>query len=139
MDESALTEIRPHRESRVIVARLSYALGEGWNSRSNPVAAGRTPVHGQPVFTVARPDGRQVWVDFAHPPNDTVQVIDVPALEIAHEFRPGKAVMHLEVTPRGERVWIWLRDEDRVEVYDTASFARLAALPVAKSSGLKRA
>ncbi len=34
--------------------------------------------HGQPVFAVARPDGRQVWVNFAHPDNDVVQVIDVP-------------------------------------------------------------
>ena len=39
---------------------------------------GRIPVHGQPVFAVARPDGRQVWVNFAHPDNDVVQVIDVP-------------------------------------------------------------
>ena len=97
---------------------------------------GRIPVHGQPVFVVARPDGRQVWVNFAHPLNDTVQVIDVPSLEVVHEFQPGKAIMHLEFTPRGEQVWISLRDEDRVEVYDTASFARLAALPVAKPSGI---
>ena len=37
---------------------------------------GRIPVHGQPVFVMARPDGRQVWVNFAFPDNDTVQVID---------------------------------------------------------------
>jgi protein NirF len=97
---------------------------------------GRILVHGQPVFAVARPDGRQVWVNFAHPLNDTVQVIDVPVLEIVHTFQPGKAVMHLEFTPRGEQVWISLRDEDRVEVYDTASFTRLAALPMAKPSGI---
>ena len=29
---------------------------------------GRIPVHGQPIFAIARPDGRQVWVNFAHPP-----------------------------------------------------------------------
>jgi protein NirF len=97
---------------------------------------GRIPVHGQPVFAVARPDGRQIWVNFAHPLNDTIQVIDVPSLESVHEFQPGRAVMHLEFTPRGEQVWISLRDEDRVEVYDTASFARLAALPAAKPSGI---
>ncbi len=39
---------------------------------------GRIAVHGQPVFVVAQPDGRQVWVNFAHPLNDTVQVIDTP-------------------------------------------------------------
>ncbi len=96
----------------------------------------RIAVHGQPVFAVARPDGRQVWVNFAHPLNDTVQVIDVPSLEIVHSFKPGKAVMHLEFTPRGEQVWISVRDEDRVEVYDTATFERLAALPAAKPSGI---
>ena len=26
-------------------------------------------LHGQPVFAIARPDGRQVWVNFAHPDN----------------------------------------------------------------------
>ena len=31
----------------------------------------RIPVRGQPVFVMARPDGRQVWVNFAFPDNDT--------------------------------------------------------------------
>ena len=96
----------------------------------------RIATHGQPVFAVARPDGRQVWVNFAHPRNDTVQVIDVPALEVVRTLTPGKAVLHLEFTPRGEQVWISLRDEDRVEVYDTASATRLASLPMAKPSGI---
>ena len=47
---------------------------------------GRIQVHGQPIFVVARPDGRQVWVNFAHPLNDTVQVIDVPSLQIVHSY-----------------------------------------------------
>jgi protein NirF len=63
----------------------------------------RISTHGQPVFAVARPDGRQVWVNFAHPLNDTVQVIDVPSLAVTHTLRPGKAVMHMEFTPRGEQ------------------------------------
>ena len=58
------------------------------------------------------------------------------SLEIVHEFRPGRAVMHLEFSPRGEQVWISLRDEDRVEVYDTGSFERLSALPMDKPSGI---
>ena len=97
---------------------------------------GRIPVHGQPVFAVANPTGRQIWVNFAHPRNDVVQVIDVETQKVVHSFRPGKAVLHLEFTPRGEQVWISLRDEDRVEVYDTRSFERLATLPVDKPSGI---
>ena len=97
---------------------------------------GRIAVHGQPIFAVARPDGRQVWVNFAHPLNDTVQVIDVPSQKIIHEFKPGKAVLHLEFTPRGEQVWISVRDANRVDVYDTESFARLQTLPAQKPSGI---
>jgi protein NirF len=97
---------------------------------------GRIAVHGQPVFAVARPDGRQVWVNFAHPRNDTVQVIDVPSREIVHTFKPGKAVLHLEFTPRGEQVWISVRDADRVDVYDTGDFQLLSSLPVDKPSGI---
>lgn len=97
---------------------------------------GRIAVHGQPVFAVARPDGRQVWVNFAHPLNDTVQVIDVPSLSIVQTLTPGPAVMHLEFTPRGEQVWISVRDEDRVDIYDTRTFARLGSIAADKPSGI---
>jgi protein NirF len=97
---------------------------------------GRVAVHGQPVFAVARPDGRQVWVNFAHPLNDTVQVIDTPSLKVVREFKPGKAVLHLEFTPRGEQVWISVRDAGKVEVYDTETFAKISELPADKPSGI---
>lgn len=98
--------------------------------------AGRVAVHGQPVFAVARPDGRHVWVNFAHPRNDVVQVIDTQTLSVARSLTLGRGVLHLEFTPRGEQVWISVRDLDRVEVYDTQSFARLAAIPADKPSGI---
>ncbi len=96
----------------------------------------RIPVAGQPVFVMARPDGRQVWVNFALPDNDRVQIIDTPTLAIVREIRPGKGVLHMEFEPRGEEVWLSLRDEDRVEVYDTRSFERRASLPALKPSGI---
>lgn len=34
-------------------------------------------VHGQPIFVMTRPDHRQMWVNFAHPRNDTIQVIEI--------------------------------------------------------------
>jgi protein NirF len=68
--------------------------------------------------------------------NDTVQVIDVDTLTVAHTLTPGKAVLHLEFTPKGEQVWVSVRDEDRVDVYDTTTFARLASLPADKPSGI---
>jgi protein NirF len=97
---------------------------------------GRVSVQGQPVFVMAQPASRQVWVNFAMPDNDVVQIIDSEALEVIHTLRPGPAVMHMEFTPRGERVWISVRDGDRVAVFDTASFQRLADLAVDKPSGI---
>lgn len=97
---------------------------------------GRIPVHGQPVFAVARPDGRQVWVNFAHPLNDTVQVIDVPSRQVIHELKPGKAVLHMEFTPRGENVWISVRDTGEVQIYDTRSAKRVGMLKANKPSGI---
>ena len=97
---------------------------------------GRIDVHGQPIFVVARPDGRQVWVNFAHPLNDTVQVIDTQSLEIIHAMQPGKGVLHMEFTPRGENVWLSVRDADQLQVYDTETFTRVAQLQAEKPSGI---
>jgi protein NirF len=98
--------------------------------------AGRVAVHGQPVFAVAQPGGQRVWVNFAFPNNGVVQVIDVPALKVVRELQPGRAVLHLEFTPRGEQVWVSSRDDGAVVVYDTASYAELARLPAASPSGI---
>ena len=97
---------------------------------------GRVPLQGQPIFAVARPDGRQIWVNFAHPKNDVVQVIDVPSRKVIRTITPGKAVLHLEFTPRGEQVWLSVRDEDRVEIYDTRTLERIGTLPADKPSGI---
>ncbi len=96
----------------------------------------RVAVAGQPVFAIARPDGRQVWVNFAFPDNGKVQVIDTETRRVVQSLEPGNAILHLEFTPRGEAVWISARDDNRVLVYDTATFARVAMLPVASPSGI---
>lgn len=97
---------------------------------------GRVAMAGQPVFVIARPDGRQVWVNFAPPHNDTVQVIDTLSGKIMQTLIPGKAVLHMEFTPRGEHVWLSVRDDNRVDVYDTGTFAKIATLPAQNPSGI---
>ena len=98
--------------------------------------AGRIKVAGQPVFVIARPDGRQVWVNFAFPDNANVDVIDVEQRAVVRQLVPGKAVLHMEFTPRGESVWISARDDNRVVVYDTATFAQRAVLAAESPSGI---
>ena len=97
---------------------------------------GRIPVAGQPVFVMARPDGRQVWVNFAVPDYDRVQVIDTPSQRVVDTLRPGKAVLHMEFTPRGDAVWISCRDDHLVRVIDTATRQTLATLAVDAPSGI---
>jgi protein NirF len=97
---------------------------------------GRIAVAGQPVFVIAQPDGRQVWVTFALPDYHRVQVIDTPSQRVVRTLEPGKAILHLEFTPRGEAVWLSARDDNRVVVLDTQNFQTLASLPVDSPSGI---
>ena len=97
---------------------------------------GEIPTHSQPVFVMAQPDNRQVWVNFAFPKNDVVQVIDVETQSIIKTLTPGKGVLHMEFTPRGEQVWISVRDMDRVDVLDTETFEVLTELAAIKPSGI---
>jgi protein NirF len=97
---------------------------------------GRVATYGQPVFAVARPDGRHVWVNFAYPLNDTIDVVDTLSLKVVHRFKAGPTVLHMEFTPRGHEVWVSIRDSDQVVVYDTATFAKKAELTVKDPSGI---
>ena len=96
----------------------------------------RIQVAGQPVFVIARPDGRQVWVNFAVPDYHRVQVIDTVSRQVVRTLEPGKAVLHMEFTPRGEAVWISSRDDNRVSVIDTQHFVTLATLTIDSPSGV---
>lgn len=97
---------------------------------------GRIPVVGQPVFVMARPDSRQIWVSFAHPDNGHVQVFDSESLAPLAHLQPGPAVLHMEFTPRGEHVWLSVRDNHEVQVVSTRTFNTLNTLKVPNPSGI---
>lgn len=97
---------------------------------------GRIAVKSQPVFVMARPDGREVWVNFAFPDNGWVQVIDSLSNTVTDTLQPGKAVLHMEFTPRGEAVWISARDDNRVNIYATAHHTLLKTLEAPSPSGV---
>jgi protein NirF len=131
----------PHLRGWAVAGRRAYlpAIGrhevlvvdtETWQE------VGRIPVAGQPVFVMARPDGRQVWVNFSVPNYHRVQVIDTTTQAIVHTLEPGKAVLHMEFTPRGEAIWISSRDDNRVSVINTQTFATTATLTVDSPSGI---
>jgi len=131
----------PHLEGWAVAGDLAFVPAVGHHevlviNMRTWQEAGRIQVHGQPIFVMARPDGRQVWVNFALPDNDTIQIIDTQQLAVIQQLKPGKGVLHMEFEPRGEEVWLSVRDEDRVEVYDTRTFKRRASIPATKPSGI---
>lgn len=107
-----------------------------WIDANTLQETGRTQTYSQPVFAMARPDGRQVWVNFAHPKNDTIQVIDTVTKKVIHEFKPGPAVLHMEFTPRGNEVWISVRDAGKVMIYDTQTFEKVGEIDADSPSGI---
>lgn len=131
----------PHLEGWAMAANLAFVPAVGRHSvlvidTINWQQVGEIQTHGQPVFVMVRPDHRQVWVNFATPKNDTIQIIDVESQQIIKTLAPGKGVLHMEFTPRGEHVWMSIRDEDRIDIYDTGTLEIIAQLPAEKPSGI---
>ncbi len=131
----------PHLEGWAVADDLAFLPAVGRHellvvNRKTWKEVGRVPVHGQPVFAMGQPDGRQIWVNFALPHNDTIQVIDVETLKVIKTMKPGKGVLHMEFTPRGDKVWMSVRDANRVDIYDTVTFERLGNFEAKRPSGI---
>lgn len=140
-DEKLPVYKMPHLRGWAIAGQYAFLPAIGRHEvlvveRATWREVGRVAVHGQPVFVMARPDGKQVWVNFAFPRNDTVQVIDVARRALVETLKPGKTVLHMEFSALGDEVWISARDDDRVVVYDTQRFAKVAELPARSPSGI---
>lgn len=131
----------PHLEGWALAGQefVLPAVGQHevlWVDARTLEETGRTPTHGQPVFAMARPDGRHVWINFAHPLNDTIQVVDTISKSVIHEFKPGPGVLHMEFTPRGHEVWMSVRDAGKIQVYDTQTFELLREFDAESPSGI---
>ena len=131
----------PHLRGWAVAGRYAYLPAIGRHEvlvvdTSTWEEVTRIPVAGQPVFVMARPDGRQVWVNFAVPDYDKVQVIDTLRQSVVTTLQPGKAVLHMEFTPKGEAVWISARDDNQVTVVDTHSLQTLTRIAAQAPSGI---
>ncbi|SHM34780.1 cytochrome D1 domain-containing protein [Vreelandella subglaciescola] len=131
----------PHLEGWTMAGRQAFFPAVGRHEvlvadTADWTLSDRIAVHGQPIFVMSRPDQRQIWVNFAHPNNDVVQVIDTQRREVIATLSPGDAVLHMEFSPRGEQVWVSARDSDRITVYDTHTFEEIARLESESPSGI---
>ncbi len=96
----------------------------------------RIPVKSQPVFVMARPDGREIWVNFAFPDNGWVQVIDTVSGKVSHTLQPGRGILHMEFLSKGQEVWMSSRDDNKVVIFDTASKQQIGGFDAASPSGI---
>lgn len=107
-----------------------------WVDRTSLAETGRTKTHGQAVFIIAQPASPYVWVNFALPDNDTLQIIDSRTREVVKTLTPGPGVLHMEFAPRGAQVWVSVRDAGKITVYDTRSFSPIKDIPAKSPSGI---
>jgi len=135
----------PHLESWAISGEMAFvpAIGEKrvivYSTREWSFIKS-IPIAGTPLFLVGRPGGREVWVDNVDAPGSEaerlVQVIDVETLEIKKTIDVGKGALDPQFTPKGEAVYISVREEGKVAVYDTDSYRLIKEIPAEKPSGI---
>ena len=131
----------PHLEGWAIAGNKAFIPAVGRHEvlvvdMSTWTELDRIKVHSQPVFVMSSPDGRQIWVNFAFPENRHLQVIDSDNHQHIKHLEPGEGVLHMEFTPRGEAVWVSVRNNNEVQVFDTQDFSKLATLSIDSPSGI---
>ncbi|WP_417811441.1 cytochrome D1 domain-containing protein [Thalassospira alkalitolerans] len=131
----------PHLEGWAIAGKRAFVPAVGHHEvlvidTETWQQIGAIPVHGQPVFVMAHPDNRHVWVNFSMPDYDTVQIIDTESLAIVGELKPGKGVLHMEFSSRGDQIWLSVRDDNKVIGYNPYTFEPIAELPLPSPSGI---
>ena len=93
-------------------------------------------VKSQVVFAMSSPDTKQIWVNFAFPDNQYLQLISVPELKIIKTYVLGKGILHMEFSPRGEKIWVSVRDENKIVVIDTKTLKIIKEIKAHRPSGI---
>ncbi len=131
----------PHLEGWAIAGNLAFVPAVGQYkvliiNTQTWLQVGEIKTHGQPIFVMAQPDNRQIWVNYAFPRNDTIQVFNTEKFNLVKTLKPGPAVLHMEFTPRGENVWMSVRDSNEIQIYDTQNQQLLNTLEATSPSGI---
>ncbi|MBI5642677.1 MAG: protein nirF [Deltaproteobacteria bacterium] len=135
----------PHLESWAITSGLAFVPAFGEKrvivySLKDWSIVKSIPISGTGLFVVARPGGREVWVDNVGAPGSKeerlVEIIDVDGLYVKKTIDVGTGAIDPQFTPKGEAVYISVRDENKVAVYDTDSCKLIKEIPLNKPSGI---
>ncbi|MCC6214122.1 MAG: protein nirF [Polyangiaceae bacterium] len=112
-------------------ARMVVLDRDGWGFRRS------IPVRGHPVYAVAAPSGREVWVSFSGAEHDAwIDVIDTTTLTVARSLRVGERIYHLDFTPRGSHVLVSANQAGRLALVDARTYAVVDEEPVHSPSGV---
>lgn len=135
----------PHLESWAISSDLAFvpAFGEKrvivYNIKDWSFVKS-IPIAGTGLFVVVRPGGREVWVDNVGAPDSVeerlIQVIDVETLEVKKTIDAGKGAIDPQFTPKGEAVYVSIREQDKIAVYDADTYELIKEFPSHKPSGI---
>lgn len=91
---------------------------------------------GTPMFAMASPDGRHVWVNFSGANHRFLQVIDALTLEVVKTLEIGDRVFHMAFTPKGKNIYVSCYKENKVVVLDTKTFQKIGEISVLSPSGI---
>lgn len=94
------------------------------------------PLSGTALYTVVRPDRRQVWADIVGKNGDLIDVIDVETMRVARTLAPGPGATHPQFTPKGDAAYVSLMDGGKVVVYDTRTLEVIREFPARRPSGI---
>jgi protein NirF len=95
------------------------------------------PVRGYPVYSVASPTQREVWVSFSGETDDAwLQVIDAETLEVKKSIEVGGRVYHLDFTPRGGHVLVSANRANRIVLVDANTYSIVDQHTVRSPSGV---
>lgn len=97
---------------------------------------GSVELAGTPMFAMASPDGRYVWINFSGTNHRFVQVIDTLALEVVKTLEIGDRVIHMGFSPKGQHIYISSYKENRVVVLDTKTFKKIKEISLRTPSGI---
>ncbi|EMS77229.1 cytochrome D1 domain-containing protein [Desulfotignum phosphitoxidans] len=144
----------PNKKTAKMAVRKVPHLG-GWSMAGGlffapVVAEARLPVYrsgsfeliksislaGMPMFAMASPDGRHVWVNFSGQNHRLVQVIDVATLEVVKTFDIGDRVFNMEFSPKGAYVYISSYKDNKVVVIAANKLQIIKKFDVNTPSGI---
>lgn len=135
----------PHLESWAISGKYAFVPAFGRKrvlvyDTENWKLVRSIPISGTGLFVVARPGGREVWVDNTGAPGSAeerlIEIIDTETLSMKDSIDAGKGAIDPQFTAKGEAAYVSIREEDRVAVYDTDTRKLIKEFKVRRPSGI---